>query len=546
MDTEKLKQILLSQNMVGEKDLAEAESIAKQRNVSFYDYLMEQGVVTKDGIGQALAEAFGVPYADLNSIQPSRDTVLRIPDTIGKPYRAILFSEDDAGVVVATDNPAQEGLLEQLQTVFPGKEVRVAYSLSEDINTLLPYYEAALDVRFIKIIQSSRQVAPEIVDEIVKDALAYHASDIHMDPHEKEVVIRFRIDGVLHEVGRVEKLYYESILNRIKVQSHLRTDEHFAPQDGAIRYRQSGIATDLRVSIVPTLDGEKVVIRVLAEYVRGLSLADLGLEKKDQQILVQSAKKPFGMILICGPTGSGKTTTLYATLKLLNSPEVNIATIEDPVEYKIVGVNHIQVNPDTNLTFAQGLRSIVRQDPDIILVGEIRDEETAEISVNAALTGHLLLSTFHTNDAATAIPRLLYMGVEPFLLASTLELVVSQRLVRKICEVCRFSVQMTMDEMKKILPTAEKYFTGNTITTYSGKGCQSCGGTGYKGRTAIYELIHNSQELQDLVLKHPSKKDVWKLARSQGAHSLFEDGIQKINEGLTTVKELLRVAQPEE
>jgi type II secretory ATPase GspE/PulE/Tfp pilus assembly ATPase PilB-like protein len=209
-------------------------------------------------------------------------------------------------------------------------------------------------------------------------------------------------------------------------------------------------------------------------------------------------------------------------------------------------VNHIQVNPDTNLTFAQGLRSIVRQDPDIILVGEIRDEETAEISVNAALTGHLLLSTFHTNDAATAIPRLLYMGVEPFLLASTLELVVSQRLVRKICEVCRFSVQMTMEEMKKILPTAEKYFTGNTITTYSGKGCQSCGGTGYKGRTAIYELIHNSQELQDLVLKHPSKKDVWKLARSQGAHSLFEDGIQKINEGLTTVKELLRVAQPEE
>lgn len=546
IDKQKLKEILLSNNAVSEKDLQKAEDYAVKRDSDFVEYLLAQGMVTKDAIGQAIADSFGVPYADLNSQQPSRESVIRVPEEVGKNYRVILFSEDQNEIIFATDNPMQQGLYEQLQQIFPDQQIVIAYSLTEDIDTLLPYYEAELGARFVNIIQSKRQVAPEIVDEIVKDALAYHASDIHMDPQEEEVIIRFRVDGVLQEVGRIDKIHYESVLNRIKVQAHLRTDEHFSAQDGAIRYRKEGIATDLRVSILPTLDGEKVVIRVLAEYVRGLSLADLGLSPDDQKILVKAAKKPFGMILISGPTGSGKTTTLYSVLKLLNSPEVNVATIEDPVEYKIPGVNHIQVNTETNLTFAQGLRSIVRQDPDIILVGEIRDQETAEIAVNAALTGHLLLSTFHANDAATCVPRLLYMGTEPFLLASTLELVVAQRLVRKICEVCRYSVEVTKEELKKFMPDPEKYFKEEKTTVYQGRGCQSCGGTGFKGRTAIYEFIQVTQEVEDLILKNPSRKEVWELARKQGSHSLFDDGIDKAKRGLTTIRELLRVASPQD
>lgn len=546
-DIERLKQYLLTGNYIAKEDLDEAEATASRRGENFVDFLMSHGLVTKDAIGQAIAEGLNVPYADLNSIQPSREDVLKIPENIGKAYRVILFFEDPNMVEVTTDNPYQEGLAEQLAVLFPGKQLKIAYSLPEDINTLLPYYEAELGARFIQIIQSKQQVAPEILDQIIRDSLAYHVSDIHMDPREDEVVIRFRIDGVLQEMGRIEKRYYESILNRIKIQAHLRTDEHFSAQDGAIRYKSNGTVADLRVSVVPTLDGEKVVIRVLAEYVRGFSLADLGLSPSDQQLLLQSSKKPFGMILIGGPTGSGKSTTLYAVLKLLNSPDVNIATIEDPVEYKIMGVNHIQVNTETNLTFAKGLRSIVRQDPDVILVGEIRDQETAEIAVNAALTGHLLLSTFHANDAATCIPRLLYMGIEPFLLSSTLELVIAQRLVRKICEACRYSVTMKREDIDKIIPRAEQFFADKKeLTFYEGKGCKSCGGKGYKGRTAIYEFIRITQEMQDLILKHPARNEIWDLARKQGSHSLFEDGVDKVMRGLTTLKELLRVASPEE
>ncbi len=545
IDIERIKQLLLAGNYIRQEDLQKAEVISAKRNIGLMDYLLVQGIVTKDIIGEVIAEALGVAYADLNSQQPSREEVLRIPEQVGKTYRCIPFYEDNKLVVVTTDDPTQPNLMPDLYQLFPNKEIKLAFSLSEDIDALLPYYEVQLGAKFVKIIESSQQVAPEIVDEIIKDALAYHASDIHMDPHEEEVVFRFRVDGVLQEVGRIEKKYYESILNRIKIQANLRTDEHFSAQDGAIRFKHDGIATDLRVSILPTLDGEKVVIRVLAEYVKGFALADLGLNPLDQQMLVKASKKPFGMILISGPTGSGKSTTLYGVLKLLNSPEVNISTIEDPVEYKIQGVNHIQVNTETNLTFAKGLRSIVRQDPDIILVGEIRDEETAEIAVNAALTGHLLLSTFHANDAATCIPRLLYMGVEPFLLASTLELVVAQRLVRKICESCRVSKVVVRDDLKKFIPNVEKYLPNKTITLYEGKGCKSCGGKKFKGRTAIYEFIETSQELQDLVLKNPSRKEIWELARKQGVRSLFEDGIEKVKAGVTTMEELLRVASPE-
>lgn len=432
---------------------------------------------------------------------------------------------------------------EALATVFSQSKVIIAYGLPEDIDAALFHYRKPLATRFTKILEKQKRVAPEILDEIFSDAFSYHASDIHFEPRHKEVIIRFRVDGVLQEAGRISKEHYENILNRIKVTSNLRIDEHFAAQDGSLHYQKDNSVFDLRTSIVPTVEGEKAVLRILASYIKGLSLSDLGLSPEDQSVVEENAQKPFGMILITGPTGSGKTTTLYALLTLLNRSDVNITTIEDPVEYKTLGINQIQVNPQTNLTFAKGLRSIVRQDPDTILVGEIRDEETAEVAVNAALTGHLLLSTFHANDAATAIPRLLDMGVEPFLLSSTLELLVAQRLVRKICEHCRYSTDMSQKEIAAKYKGAEQFFADKTVTLYQGKGCDNCGHSGYKGRTAIFELINITKEIQELILKNPSSTEVWKLAQKQGAKRMFEDGIEKVKRGVTTLEELQRVAE---
>lgn len=544
MDNKKIKEILLKGNYVTENNLLKAEKYAGAHRTSIVDYLLSEGMINKDLLGQAMAEHFKVTYADLNSNPPAAQQVQKIPEEIANKFRAVIFKENSGGIVIATDNPKQEDFFEVFGKLFPGIRIEQAYSLAEDIESNFVHYHKALETRFNRIIETEQRVAPEIIDEIISDALAFNASDIHFEPQEREVVIRFRVDGILHEAGRIPKKYYENILNRIKVLAHLRTDEHLSAQDGSIRYRRDNKVTDLRISIVPTLDGEKIAIRILAEYVRGFALNDLGLSEDNQGKIIKSSQKPFGMILTVGPTGAGKTTTLYGILKYLNRPEVNIATIEDPVEYKIPAVNHIQVNEQTNLTFANGLRSIFRQDPDVILVGEIRDEETAELAINAALTGHLLLSTLHANDAATAIPRLLDMGIEPFLLSSTLELVIAQRLARRICEKCRYSYSEDISNIEKNIPQARKYFGSGKITLYKGKGCNACANTGFKGRTAIFEIVHSTPELQDLILQSPSTKEVWKLARQQNTQSLFEDGIDKVKSGVTTLDEVLRIARP--
>jgi len=555
-DDKKIKEVLLGGNYVTPERIEEAEKFLKtHRESNLADYLLSSGLVTREVLGQVISGSFGLPYVDLSSVRPPREQVLKIPETTAKKHRVVLFSEDEKGFVVATDSPDQPDLVLKLKQILPlgmGKskrEIILAYAFPDDINQTLVHYKQPLKTLFTKIIETHERVAPEIIEEILEDAIVHRASDVHFEPQEKEVVVRFRVDGVLQEAGRIPKEYYENILNKIKVQSHLRIDEHFSAQDGAMRYnRKSGDRKpiDIRVSIVPTLDGEKIAIRLLSQYVRSFTLDDLGLSIEDQKLVTDSSKKPFGMILVTGPTGSGKTTTLYALLKILNRPDVNITTIEDPVEYKILGVNQIQVNPQTNLTFAKGLRSIVRQDPDVVLVGEIRDSETAEIAVNAALTGHLLLSTFHANDSATAIPRLIDMGVEPFLLASTLELIAAQRLVRKICESCRQSKEMKIRDVEKILPNATQYFPNKRdVTFYEGKGCNVCGNTGYRDRMAIFEFINVTREIQELILTNPSTEQVWKLARSQGAHSLFEDGLRKVKSGMTTLEELLRVAAPD-
>jgi len=544
---EKIVEILVKGNYVLEDDARKAAEYAETHRSTVTNYFLTENLLTRDLIGQAIAEFFGVQYADLNSHPPIREQAIKIPEDVAKKFRIVLFGEDENTAIVTTDNPKQDGLEEAIKKIFTKQKVTIAFSLPEDIATSFSHYREALDVRFEKIAKGEKKLAPEIIDEILDDALIYKASDIHFEPQEKQVLLRFRVDGILKEVGVLNKENYDTIINRVKVQSHLRIDEHFAAQDGAIRHiTRENRVVDLRVSITPTLDGEKIVMRVLSEYISNLTLADLGFLPRDQKMILDASKKPFGMILATGPTGSGKTTTLYAILKLLNRPEVNITTIEDPVEYKIVGLNQIQVNTQTNITFSQGLRSIVRQDPDIVLVGEIRDEETAEIAVNAALTGHLLLSTFHANDAPTAIPRLLDMGIEPFLLASTLEVVVAQRLARKICESCRTSMVVKQEELEATLKNAKRYFPNPLTTLYKGKGCKACSGTGYKGRVGIYEFITVSKEMEALIQKNPSTGEVWELARKQGAHSLFEDGLEKVKVGLTSLEEVLRVAAPPE
>jgi type II secretory ATPase GspE/PulE/Tfp pilus assembly ATPase PilB-like protein len=544
LDEKQLHNVLVKGNYVTEEDFDKAVAFAKKHRVAASEYFLTEGLLTKDLLGQALAESYQVPYADLNSYQPTKEWVQRIPEPVARAYHAIAFTESADTIVITTDNPQNAQLTAELAKIFPGKKLQLAYSLTEDIEAGFVHYRKPLETRFAKIIKEDVRVAPNLIVEIFEDALTVNASDIHFEPTAKDILVRFRVDGVLYDAGRFPKSFYENILNRVKVQAYLRIDEHFAAQDGSMRYERSSGRVDMRVSVVPTIDGEKIVIRVLAHYVRSYTLGDIGLSSSDRKNIEAASKKPFGMILVTGPTGSGKTTTLYTLVKLLNDPEVNITTVEDPVEYKIEGVNQIQVNVQTNLTFAKGLRSIIRQDPDIILVGEIRDEETAGIAVNAALTGHLLLSTFHANDAASAIPRLLDMNIEPFLLASTLDLIVAQRLVRHICDQCRYSYTATPRELVKYGNDVAQFFTEKSLTLYRGKGCSSCNNIGYKGRTAVFELIRNTQALQALILTNPSSQQIWRLARNEGARSMFEDGVDKVKAGLTTIDELLRVVAP--
>jgi type IV pilus assembly protein PilB len=546
-DDETIKKILLEEGYASEEDVKKAEIYAKDHGSSFTEYFIVEGLLTKEIITQAIAESIDMPYLNLKASIPTKDEVLRIPEEIGLKFRVVMVEEKEDSVIVVTDKKPEAGVTEELNKIFPGKKIIISLSSSEEIDEAFIFYQKGLETRFEKIIESKKQIAPEIVDQIFQDALSLKASDIHCEPWEKEVVIRFRIDGVLQEAGRVPKEYYDMIVNRIKVQAKLRIDEHFGSQDGAIRYTvlSTGESVDLRVSIIPTLDGEKIVIRVLSNYVRNLTLSNIGLSDELQKEIVRSSKKPFGMILVTGPTGSGKSTTLYSLMKVVNTRHVNITTIEDPVEYKIEGINQIQVNPQSNLTFARGLRAITRQDPNVILVGEIRDTETADIAVNAALTGHLLLSTFHANNATTAIPRLVDMGIEPYLLSSTLELIISQRLVRKICNSCKVSYEVNESYFEKFGKDVKSYFTDGGVTLYKGKGCEACSNTGFSGRIGIFEFLKTSQELQELIPENPTTNEIFKLVRKQGFKTFFEDGLDKVKSGLTTLEELLRIANPQ-
>lgn len=400
---------------------------------------------------------------------------------------------------------------------------------------------------FNKLIEKelSHKTGPSIInliDHLIKYASDINASDIHIDPVEKSVRVRFRIDGVLEDAHPLPKEIHSEIISRIKVLSGLRTDEHNAAQDG--RFRSMVLdkgSIDIRVSIVPTYHGENAVLRLLSDNAENFTLDTLGFTESDQAKIQHAIKRPSGMILVTGPTGSGKTTTLYTIIKMLNSKEISIVTIEDPIEYAVEGIEQIQVNHRTGLTFANGLRSILRQDPNVIMVGEIRDTETASIAVNTALTGHLLLSTLHTNDVSTTLPRLLDMKIEPFLVASTVSIAIGQRLVRKICENCKEKKSVTEQEYKRLLETVPEEILSNNKEFFYGKGCRKCNDTGYKGRLVIAEVLVADESIRKSILSKGGASDIKELSIKAGMTTMLVDGFEKALKGLTTIEEVLRV-----
>lgn len=573
-----LGQVLVKQSYLSEDELKQVLAEATDRNVELRTVLFEKRLLTAELLENALSEYYKLPFYDLASKPPTPDVIELLPEDFARSISVVVVAKTDAGITIAASDPQTPGLEQAIRLNIGQKKmvpydadgakktkkhesfwggetnavaktytgtIEFVYAPKNSITQSFSLYRKSLATRFQSIIDKQRKIAPEILEEIFDDAMVLKASDIHFEPQEKDVIVRFRVDGVMHEAGRLPRQFYEGIVNRIKIEANLRIDEHFAAQDGAIRYKSKAGTMDVRVSLVPIVDGEKIVLRLLSEYVRNLTLLDLGFSDHYREVLEKAAHKPFGMILTTGPTGSGKSTTLYGLIKMRNAPDVNISTIEDPVEYKIPGINHIQVNHATGLDFSKGLRALMRQDPDIILVGEIRDPETANIAVNAALTGHLLFSTLHANDSGTAMPRLIDMGVEPFLLASTLEVVIAQRLARRICSHCRFSYTMDGKEASTLFRGAGNYFPPTElIHFYRGKGCEACGNTGYTGRVGIYELLVVDKKIEELIIARANSTAILLQARENGMTFLFEDGLEKVKAGLTTIEELLRIAAP--
>jgi type IV pilus assembly protein PilB len=380
-----------------------------------------------------------------------------------------------------------------------------------------------------------------IVDTVIEHAHDLRASDIHLDANEGDTQVRFRIDGMLQDMHVFPRNIYPEVVSRIKVLAALRTDEHQAPQDGRFRSTVAGAPVDVRVSVVPAYHGENVVLRLLADRLEEFTLSSLGLSKENQKNILRAIRNPHGMVLVTGPTGSGKTTTLYTMLKLLNRKDVSIVTIEDPIEYAISDVKQIQVNARAGLTFANGLRSILRQDPNIIMVGEIRDTETATIAVNTALTGHLLLSTLHTNDAATTLPRLLDMKIESYLVASTVNVTIGQRLVRKICKACAEPHELSKGEQESLTGSLSGHLLARLTKLSRGKGCSECNDTGYAGRIGIHEVLVVTPDIREAILRKASATELRSIAVRQGMKTILEDGIEKADAGITTIEEVLRV-----
>ena len=541
--------------IIEEEKLKELYTQSEELNLSFEEVVLKSDLISDKDLGILTAELLGVPFISLDQVSISDEILNIIPEVVAKKQKLIAFKKDSNGLHLATYLPENKQIQEFISRKA-GIPVNIYYSTYKDIENALNLYAKELDKAFDDIIKEHVEEAKQkegvespivkLADTIFDYAYYNRTSDIHIEPFEKYSLLRFRIDGVLEDIVKFPIDLHERLVTRIRVMSNLRTDQHQSAQDGKLQYQVNDETFDVRVSIVPTTEGSKVVMRLLSSKSRQFSLMDLGFSTGNLDKVKEAYKKPHGLILSTGPTGSGKTTTLYSILKLLNKPKVNIMTIEDPVEYDMERINQIQVNTATELTFAKGLRSIVRQDPDIILVGEIRDQETANIAINAAMTGHLVLSTLHTNDAATAIPRLLDMGVEPFLVASTVNIIVAQRLVRKIHSGCRTSADLDLKEISPLLSQEiikKTFGDKKSVRTYVGKGCDLDHQTGYKGRIGIFEVLSMDDEIRQAVVDKKDASEIKGIAIKNGMTTMVEDGLEKVKSGLTTIEEILRVAK---
>ena len=538
--------------------LDDAQKEAQNKKIPLEEILLIHDLMSDENIGSVIADITGQKYINLSKVSILPDILRLIPEIFAVKQEVVAFKKDKEGLHIALSNPLD------IQTVeFVKKKVGIPvvpyFATHQNISHTLQKYKKDVTKTFddiindyvqqLKIHSNTDPPIIKMVDTIIAYAQSNKASDIHIEPEKNHSLVRYRIDGILHDVITLPSEIHPLLITRIKVLSKLRTDEHQAPQDGKIQHTiedSGGSETiDIRVSIVPIVEGEKAVLRLLSSQSRQFGLVDLGFSSDYLELITKAYQKPYGMILSTGPTGSGKTTTMYAILKILNQPEKNIMTIEDPVEYDIEGINQIQVNTKTSLTFANGLRSILRQDPNVILVGEIRDEETAGIAINAAMTGHLVLSTLHTNNTSTAIPRLIDMNIEPYLVASTVNCIVAQRLVRKICTECRISEEIKEHRIFKLVKpaVAKKIFPGKTMRVYKGKGCPVCHNTGYDGRVGIYEVMVITDTIRDAITSKMDSSHIEQLAISEGMQPMLVEGLLKVKEGITTPDEVMRVIQ---
>jgi len=582
INNQQLQEFIKDSDMVKADVLELAIKEAAEKGIKLGDLLVEKKLISEIQLRKLYAYIIGVPFVDLKRELIPTAVLQLIPEPIAKKYKVVAFEKGDTDLKVAMLNP------EDIQTIDfirkkTGLKIIICLTTEESIISVLRQYEKSLKAEFGDIIEKKAAEISEgdiaavssddlekaaqgmpiirIVDTLVKHAILQGASDIHIEPDEKEVRVRYRIDGILHDAMTLPKQVKDGMLARIKVLANLKLDEHRVPQDGRFKVEKEGMKISFRVSILPIFDGEKVVMRLLDETAKGLTLEQMGLYGNGLEIIHRQIKKPNGMILVTGPTGSGKTTTLYTIMDILNQPEVNISTVEDPVEYRMPRINQTQIYPKVGLTFASGLRSLLRQDPDIIMVGEIRDTETMEMAIHAAMTGHLVLSTLHTNSAAGTLPRLIDMGAEPFLVASTLNAVMAQRLVRKICPDCAQEYKMDKNilknfqddfDMEKILNAIKrsglvkdkvKEKDGwEDIILHRSKGCDQCSG-GYKGRLGIFEVLEVDDDLGKMISQKSSSDEIEKKAVEKGMLTMAEDGFVKAIQGITSVEEILRVTK---
>jgi type IV pilus assembly protein PilB len=548
-----LTDVIVDMGLVSRGQVDEAVETSRGSGTTPERVLLEQGILNHDALSRALAERYGLDHLDLGTFQVDMAAANLVTTTAAKRYQAVPVAFVDKGtLLVAMADPANVLAVDDM-AIMTGYEVRVAVAPPEDIAALITRLDRLEDVvgepeseledddaagGEVVDLRAAVDDAPAIklVNQIVAQAVERRASDVHLAADRGELRVRFRVDGVLHEVTTVPRRMAGGVVSRVKIMAELDIAERRLPQDGRVGLTVDGRHVDLRVVTLPSVHGESVVLRVLDKSSVGLSLDKLGMADHDRHRFERAFHEAHGAVLVTGPTGSGKSTTLYAALQALNTPEKNIITVEDPVEYEIAGLTQIQVSAKTGLTFATGLRSMVRADPDVIMVGEIRDHETARIAVESALTGHLVLSTLHTNDAPSAITRLIEMGIEPFLVASAIDCVVAQRLVRVLCRDCK---------RRTIIPASALRDSGFhavvELEAYEPVGCRRCGGSGYRGRLGLYEVMLVSSEIQNMALERRPSEEIRDVAVAQGMTRLSDDGLEKVKQGRTSIAEIARV-----